>query len=1603
MSNLKNFGNAPYFDDFDADKGFLSVLFRPGYPVQTRELNQLQTILQNQIGILGDTIFEDGSRVFGGEVKFNPASAYVRLKFPLSRSNRGDYIGATITNGTIFAMISHIEVEAGVDSETIYIEYLGGDSLDPEIRTFGNNQPLSITLIDSSVEQSDGTTYILESTVADAVGTGTIISITSGVFYSNSRFITIPAQTLVLSKYESLDNRSYSVGISAEEMIVTPETDTSLLDNATGATSESAPGAHRYAVLGRFVLKENVPANAEFIETVRIENQEVAEQARINDLSVINDVLAKRTYEESGDYVVDEFLIDIKEHLKIEGAGGIAGHKTADEGGIESKMVYVLDPGVAYVRGYSVETSSNTVLTVDKARTTASYERVISSLNYESFIKVSGVTGKFPELHKVIKLFNAASAQIGYAIVRNVKYDSPGILKIELSNIQMNSGTSLANATSANQAGINTFAATVASYSVNPKNSSLLFQLPFDNVNLVNKLITQYNKKFTGTVVYETAGGTNSANTIILTGSTDTFSGIASDYVVSYETTTGVGSQYQFASPLSVTLTGGGTSVSLSMPLLPDGTTFATSSITAICRLTRANGIAKTKTSTLSAPAAFPSSTSILLGHADVYRIVSVEDSLGSNITSKYNLVTGQTESVYGTSSITLKNGEIAPVGNVIVSYEYFEHGIGDYFVSQSYDIQYKDIPVYTNSSGVNMFLADYIDFRCKVNGSATGIVINEEISANSFDANSQIIFDMSHYLPRIDKIAVDARGKFEVISGIPAIKPEAPKDPQDALVIYDIEIPAYTFQTTDINVKKRQQRRYTMKDVGNLERRIESLEYYTSLNMLEVDAANRNFVDTFKSGFIVDNFKTQNVADTSALSELRCAFDLFEGECRPEVHYTSVNVEPVASNPGIVIRHGMAMLPYTEVPVVSQLLASMTERIQPFINFSFDGKLKIAPETDTWFSTVQGPDILLDGGTIQSATLANGSRGFGNLWGFWGWRVVNTVSSKKTIGETIATTTAIPYIRSRRITFSATGMKPHTRVYPYFDGVDVSKFCGISGVNQPIVTSGAGTVTGIFDIPNDAVNRFRTGVRQFVLTDNKIEPSTESAAEYTATGSVTELRTEIITTRVITPVAVRRRKWFDPLAQSFMINEDGGCFVSSINIFFGPETVGNNFDTTVQIRNMVNGYPGETVIASKTLAANQITGSIDATVSTKFEFDFPVHLEKEKEFCFVIMSDSETLTAWVAKLGQKNVTAGGIANQVISKQPYLGVMFKSQNNTTWTTSQEQDIKFEINRAKFAVGSGSITLNNKTITSDVGTEADIYLNQLGDNQLNFETGSKVVEVSHRNHGFSNGNKVYLKSPSTAALNGVPASEIFDVAGKNVTVIDIDTYSILVTTGATFSGKNGLGVTASQKINFSTLVVNCDEILLSGTKIDWSVAVKDKASGLMSSHNIIVRENVSLSSEKKVDANDDGSLSVVATLSNTSDNMSPMIDINRTAVTAINNRVDTGNLAQYVQKSFNFKNPANELRVFLDANIPTSGSSIEVQYRYGQSDVSSGWETLPQVSPLVITSNASEKAEIEFRATAIPEFTTVQIRVIMRSDNSAAVPRISNVRAISLFG
>ena len=139
--------------------------------------------------------------------------------------------------------------------------------------------------------------------------------------------------------------------------------------------------------------------------------------------------------------------------------------------------------------------------------------------------------------------------------------------------------------------------------------------------------------------------------------------------------------------------------------------------------------------------------------------------------------------------------------------------------------------------------------------------------------------------------------------------------------------------------------------------------------------------------------------------------------------------------------------------------------------------------------------------------------------------------------------------------------------------------------------------------------------------------------------------------------------------------------FLTKVDVFFSQKDA--ELPVTCQIREMQNGYPTTTVLpfASVTLEPDEVSVSQDATVPTTFEFEHPVYCKDGVEYCIVLQTDSDKYLAWISRMGELDV--GG--SRLVSEQPYLGVLFKSQNNTTWTAYDFEDLKFNLYRAKFDI------------------------------------------------------------------------------------------------------------------------------------------------------------------------------------------------------------------------------------------------------------------------------------------------------------------------------
>ena len=397
----------------------------------------------------------------------------------------------------------------------------------------------------------------------------------------------------------------------------------------------------------------------------------------------------------------------------------------------------------------------------------------------------------------------------------------------------------------------------------------------------------------------------------------------------------------------------------------------------------------------------------ISLGKADIFRIKSITMDTGSftaptgtygfDIYDRYDFDNGQRDEYYDVGRLFLKHSYSPPSAPISVEFEYFSHGgSGDYFTINSYGTQVRvnDIPSYNGLS-----LRDVLDFRPRI--ADAGDVFTSTGSSFSLTPKrgQDITVSYSYYLPRKDKIAISQDGVFFDVSGVPALAPGEPLDPAVGMVLYKLTLEPYTFGTTNSNVIIDQidNKRYTMRDIGNLEKRIDNLEYYTSLTLLEQETkglpiTDANGLDRFKNGFIVDSFTGHNVGNVLSPDYL-CSVDMQAGELRPFYNINNVNlIESISSDSdrttaGYKVYGDVITLPVIDhVPIVKQIYASRLENINPFAIFTFLGDIKLNPSSDDWFETQRAPDIIrnVEGNFNTIAALATEAGILGTIWNAW-------------------------------------------------------------------------------------------------------------------------------------------------------------------------------------------------------------------------------------------------------------------------------------------------------------------------------------------------------------------------------------------------------------------------------------------------------------------------------------------------------------------------------------------------------------------------------------------------------------------------------------------
>ena len=981
-----------------------------------------------------------------------------------------------------------------------------------------------------------------------------------------------------------------------------------------------------------------------------------------------------------------------------------------------------------------------------------------------------------------------------------------------------------------------------------------------------------------------------------------------------------------------------------------------------------------------------------------------------TNITTKYILDNGQRDNFYDHGRIQLKAGQTGPTGRISVVFDYFTHSGTGYLSVDSYtsSVGFDNVPKFISPvSGEEVELRDCIDFRPRRADAGTAMQ-NIELPV----PNTNWSADYSYYLPRVDTVFVSRERKFGNNEGVPSLTHVPPSKLQGTMNLYTLYIPAYTFKAADVRTQYIENKRYTMRDIGALEKRIHNLEYYTSLSLLEKDTDELVIKDTagldrFKNGFLIDGFNGHSVGNVLSEDYL-CAIDFDEKILRPRFNsnITDLVLDESASS-GITKKGNLVTLPYTAKAFVIQKVASKSVNVNPFAVLAWIGRVDLEPSSDNWIDTNTRPEVVVNVGGQNDAWENLIGLGFGSQFNDWqtigtgrerviassttterqarGWpirrRTEQTVEQQVTqvrtgirteitgvdtvrnsIGDRITDVSIVPFIRPRDITINVTGMKPNTRLYSYFDGEPVSAFVTPSGgaLGGEVYTDDAGSVSNVtFSIPNNDTLRFRTGERLFLFTDNTtgdlVSASTYGEVTYTAQGLLQTKENVVVSTRVprveslgVGSATELRQStntfnrvnvggWFDPLAETFLVDEalyPDGIYLTDLDLFFKSKD-DDGLPVSVQIRTTVNGYPAPVVLPFSDVSKlpADVNVSEDASASTKFEFPSIVYLTPG-EYAIVVLSNSLKYECWISEFGENVVGT----TRKISEQPYAGVFFKSQNASTWSPDQNQDLTFVLNRAEFTTGSAA-----EAVFKDAAGGA--------------EYKADIIQIV----------------PQEAKMNK--------------------------------------------------------------TAVQWAVKMTDQSTGQLDSEYSIITANTNyyLDSPKKITAAA-GSYEAKAVFATGSSHISPMIDIGRNSIITIENIVNNLSTnenntsggdatARYITRRVNLKDgfDATSLKMFVTANRQ-AGTSIKVYYKVlSQFDADTfedrPWQDMKEITnanAVSISDKRDDFLELEYvpdnvlestdyitNAVTYDSFKTFALKIVMNSLSTNKVPLLKDMRAIAL--
>lgn len=1013
MSTLQtDFNVDPYYDDYDVDKKFTRILFKPSIGVQTRELTQMQTILQAQIERFGNNIYKEGTIIEGCAISFDSEFSYVKI---LDNSTDGitvlpsSYLGleARGTVSNVYAVVNAYAdglVSQDPNLTTLYIDYFQtglsekkvfDDNENIDIYDSGNNLIVTVTAAGASVN--------------NAVGDAFAVSCSEGIIYSKGHFLTVSARQVLASKYGNAPSQ-VSIGFDVAESIITSDSDTSLLDNAAGFNNENAPGADRLKLDPYLVAipTSDAQANTDFLSLIDFQNGLPIGRRITTQFNSITDEMALRTLDESGNYTIrkNEF-------------------STADT--TSNTYFHLLaGPGLHYVNGFRREQLNTTRVPMERATANSSIADITVTTNLGHYLVVNEYIGNFSsELASEISLRDTAGTsitdsdavsiapgtEIGKAYVRAVEHNdgipgtSTGQFKLYIFNVRMNEGKAFKDVKAVHIASAATADVVLVNgeASILERNSNFgLFPLPKRAIKATSSsdyvYRTKTNKAFTANSGVVTFNGLPYSGTLTNTQKREFIlipNTTASGLTVNEPINTDLVSMIASGSNITMDFTSAVTS-----PLVQTISIISNEKRTNVTPLTKtlrtvfvqvdsANSVANTVGPwSLGLPDV--NSIEAVYQANSTQTINSTSESWMSDITSSFELEKNQYDVYYGLSEISKKPTQTLTAGDqLLVKVNVFDStapaaGAGFYTINSYVDdlaapLDPSDIPLYfSEDTGYTFDLRDMLDVRPQMDKTAAvaTTIAASTVNPSTTEAfsgselymaapNKQFQTDLQYYLGRIDKVLITEQGYLTTRKGTPSSTPIPPPDVPGSMVLATVAIPPFPSLTPDVarskarkseavSISPRNTKRYTMDDIGKIDKRLRNIEYYTTLSLLEQKTTNMSITDAngndrFKNGILVDPATDFSISDVNN-REFRIGLEPTASEFVPQFDQEIIDLA-VANSSNVQEIDGVFFLQGGNQIIINQQGATTalpcTENY-----YKYTGKIAIDPTYDGGFET---------------------------------------------------------------------------------------------------------------------------------------------------------------------------------------------------------------------------------------------------------------------------------------------------------------------------------------------------------------------------------------------------------------------------------------------------------------------------------------------------------------------------------------------------------------------------------------------------------------------------------------------------------------------------